>query len=64
MNVSFVGGRTERTTEGNVRSSICEDLTAAVFRGITPISQANGETLQSASSDNIPRRERSFLSQH
>lgn len=53
------GGSTECATEGDVRSSICEDLTAAVFRGITPISQVNGEMLQSASSDNI--REESDL---
>lgn len=65
MKISFVeGGSIECTTEGNVRSSVCEDLTTAVFRGITPISQVDGETLQSASSDNILRRERSFLNQH
>ena len=57
MNVSFWAGAVLNALDGNVRSSICEDLSAAVFRRITPVSQVDGETLQYASSDNILRRE-------
>ena len=49
MNVSFWAGAVLNALEGNVRSSICENLSAAVFRGITPVSQVDGETLQYAS---------------
>ena len=47
----------EPSTDGNVKSSVCENLTAAVFRGFTPISHVDGETVQSSPSDNILRRE-------
>ena len=32
----------EPSTDGNVKSSVCENLTAAVFRGFTPISHVDG----------------------
>lgn len=51
MGIFFIGGgricSIEPTTDGNVKSSVCENLTAAVFRGFTPISHVGGETLQS-----------------
>ena len=52
-----VGYSIEPTTDGNGKSSVCENLTAALFRGFTPISHMDGETLQSSPSDNILRRE-------
>ena len=59
MGIFFVGVgySIEPTTDGNVKSSVYENLTAAVFRGFTPISHVDGETLQSSPSDNILRRE-------
>ena len=59
MGIFFVGVgySIEPTTDGNVKSSVCENLTAAVFRGFIDVSQVDGETLRSSPSDNILRRE-------
>ena len=43
------------TAEGNGKSSLCEYLTEAGLGGFTPISDMDGETLQSASGDNTLR---------
>ena len=52
------------TAEGNGKSSLCEYLTEAGLGGFTPISHMDGETLQSASSDNTLRTQWSSLCQH
>ena len=44
MGIFFVGVgySIEPTADGNVKFSVCENLTAAVFRGFTPISHVDG----------------------